>query len=29
MAEMFGSKYTFKKPVDREALLGAVKELLE
>ena len=29
MAEAFGAKYTFKKPVDREALLDAVKELLE
>jgi CheY-like chemotaxis protein len=29
MAEAFGAKYSFKKPVDREALLDAIKELLE
>ena len=29
MAEAFGAKYTFKKPVDRQALLDAIKELLE
>ena len=29
MSEAFGAKYSFKKPVEREKLLEAIKELLQ
>ena len=29
MVKGFGAKYTFKKPVDRDELLGAIKDLLQ